>query len=684
MGRRDERWRKHLEGKNLGRFGLLLALGILFFSCSPLEKIGEYKDKTLPTTAAKRRLAGLKEGEKVYFVVEVDGEVRSRGYRIRSRTEFRNRRAIVTETVQKTDVIRNNTRYLQTVQRKVITDEETGAALYSSEELRTGDEKITRTITINGTEAIFETNDATGAKSRKLKVPEGVMFGIEPDWLLRRKLKIGHTYECTVLDKNRLQLVKEVATVRGHRQEKVLGVEMEVWEVSLEREQGIPTRMTFTTAADLVRLQADTMVVRLVTAEEAERETPARQAVSTVATDFALPAWDNFNRLVYFAEPATAWRNHLKPSEYLQVLDQGERIEVHLLKVAPALPPSRLPMEVPEDIRVYLGKTETIRPDDSTIRKRARAIVGEERDTLQAVAIVTGWVYQNIALRPQATSRGNPVKILEAREGSVQEHADLFASLARSLGIPTRHCCGLLIQKNHAVYHAWVEVWLSGTWVPIDTTVNRVGLPACYLLTARDEGKGILNDPFVWTMHRGQLQLRLKSAMKQHKSPLTGEWRQFTLEPSVPRTYVAVNDNWLANLYWGFSVLKPEEWDGRITRSTVELTSADKLYTVTIEGIPQIFQATEMDLDRVVEHLQRSINHFRCLRSQIVLFGVERPSDALFVEFSSQQEGGQMARCRQYLVPKRGRSYRISVWGPDAAFETRWKELQAILDTIQF
>ncbi|MBE0584434.1 MAG: transglutaminase domain-containing protein, partial [Desulfofustis sp.] len=60
--------------------------------------------------------------------------------------------------------------------------------------------------------------------------------------------------------------------------------------------------------------------------------------------------------------------------------------------------------------------------------------------------------------------------------GDCNEHASLFAALARAAGIPTKIAVGVVWQHDAFYYHAWNEVCLDGTWISLDTTTNQ--LPA--------------------------------------------------------------------------------------------------------------------------------------------------------------------------------------------------------------
>ncbi|WP_458462515.1 transglutaminase-like domain-containing protein [Paenibacillus sp.] len=61
-------------------------------------------------------------------------------------------------------------------------------------------------------------------------------------------------------------------------------------------------------------------------------------------------------------------------------------------------------------------------------------------------------------------------RTMAGKKGMCYDYASLFASMLRSIDIPTK-----LVMGNSEyvdVYHAWNEVYLNGQWVTVDTTVD--------------------------------------------------------------------------------------------------------------------------------------------------------------------------------------------------------------------
>jgi hypothetical protein len=119
-----------------------------------------------------------------------------------------------------------------------------------------------------------------------------------------------------------------------------------------------------------------------------------------------------------------------------------------------------------------LQPTLLIQSDAPILKEQAAAIVGEERDALRAVALISSWVYHNLEKRP-TLSIPNALEVYKLRAGDCNEHSVLFAALARAAGIPARIAAGLLYTDGRFFYHAWDEVYV-GEWIAVDPLLNQV------------------------------------------------------------------------------------------------------------------------------------------------------------------------------------------------------------------
>jgi hypothetical protein len=119
-----------------------------------------------------------------------------------------------------------------------------------------------------------------------------------------------------------------------------------------------------------------------------------------------------------------------------------------------------------------LASTPYIQTKNTRITDLAQAEAGEEMNDLSRVKVLSEWVFENLEKRP-VLGIPDALTTLNAKMGDCNEHAALFAALARNRGIPTRIASGVTFFEGAFYYHAWNEVCLDDNWYSIDTTQNQ-------------------------------------------------------------------------------------------------------------------------------------------------------------------------------------------------------------------
>lgn len=133
---------------------------------------------------------------------------------------------------------------------------------------------------------------------------------------------------------------------------------------------------------------------------------------------------------------------------------------------------SSQPKSSPQPPEDTLSATPFIQADHGEITALRQSILGEETNQLQQARHLTHWVYTHISKRP-VMGLPDALTTLKNRQGDCNEHAALFAALARNSGIPTRFVAGVTYHQHRFYYHAWNEVLLKGRWISLDTTLNQ-------------------------------------------------------------------------------------------------------------------------------------------------------------------------------------------------------------------
>jgi hypothetical protein len=141
------------------------------------------------------------------------------------------------------------------------------------------------------------------------------------------------------------------------------------------------------------------------------------------------------------------------------------------------LPAITLPIQEHSE---YLAPSVYVQCNDSRIIKKAKEFAHGSTDAKDVAARLVHGVYSYLRKNPTA-SLPSAIDVLATREGDCNEHAILFAALARALGIPTKIYVGLVNLDGSAYfYHAWCAVWLDA-WVPVDPTFDQFPADVAHL-----------------------------------------------------------------------------------------------------------------------------------------------------------------------------------------------------------
>jgi len=119
-----------------------------------------------------------------------------------------------------------------------------------------------------------------------------------------------------------------------------------------------------------------------------------------------------------------------------------------------------------------LAASPYIQSDHPEIKKLADRIIAGTTEPVGRVQRLAAWVHDNLEKRP-VLGLPDALTTLAARQGDCNEHAALFAALARAVAVPTRIAAGVTLHREAFYYHAWNEVCLADRWISIDTTTRQ-------------------------------------------------------------------------------------------------------------------------------------------------------------------------------------------------------------------
>ena len=132
---------------------------------------------------------------------------------------------------------------------------------------------------------------------------------------------------------------------------------------------------------------------------------------------------------------------------------------------------------VPSEYGVFLKCNPQINCEDETLKKLALdSSLGFESD-FEKISALAYWVNSNMIYDLSYVGKNlSASQILTQKRGVCTDYSTLFATLARSLGYPTRFVNGYAYStvQQKWVGHAWNEVYI-GKWIGVDSTWLEVG-----------------------------------------------------------------------------------------------------------------------------------------------------------------------------------------------------------------
>ena len=122
----------------------------------------------------------------------------------------------------------------------------------------------------------------------------------------------------------------------------------------------------------------------------------------------------------------------------------------------------------------YLEASPFIQSNHPAFIKLVTDITSEEDSPLEKARKMMAWIEINIKKQP-VLSLPDALSTLEHRIGDCNEHAVLFAAMARAAYIPTKVEAGVVYLNGRFFYHAWNLVDLGRSqWITADALFNQI------------------------------------------------------------------------------------------------------------------------------------------------------------------------------------------------------------------
>jgi hypothetical protein len=138
-----------------------------------------------------------------------------------------------------------------------------------------------------------------------------------------------------------------------------------------------------------------------------------------------------------------------------------------------------------------LAPAPLIESDHPKIRRLADDLATPEDSPRRRVGKIMAWLAAHIERRP-VVSVPSALATLEQGRGDCNEHAVLFAALARAMGVPAQVETGIVYLEGRFYYHAWNRVYLD-KWVTVDAIFQQLPADVTHIRLARGAGAGQLD-----------------------------------------------------------------------------------------------------------------------------------------------------------------------------------------------
>jgi hypothetical protein len=122
----------------------------------------------------------------------------------------------------------------------------------------------------------------------------------------------------------------------------------------------------------------------------------------------------------------------------------------------------------------YLESGYYIDKDDTVAQRLAKEITSNEKNAWQKVVLLRDWVNVNMKFNAGIVMAPSSEAIRNL-EGTCVSYATVLTTLCRAADIPARYLMGFVYFDGMWGGHAWVEVYINDSWIPVDAAAPSPG-----------------------------------------------------------------------------------------------------------------------------------------------------------------------------------------------------------------
>lgn len=418
----------------------------------------------------------------------------------------------------------------------------------------------TTSVSAEIADATVRVRSQAGGQSFERTVPViGELVGPEGirKLTLARLLKAGDTFQVQTFSPEMGAVSTVVRTVVGNETLTLGGRQVPALKIE-ETYSGLPSKRTLWLDAEGRNLASEDPgpfgVLRAVLTDQATAklagetggELPAEVYTGTIArTQVRLPSPRRLEWLklrIDHRDPGLGWPDLDRPGQ--KVVEKTETALV--LEVSRPQPPAGahafpvVPTEATRGyLEQYLAPNAYVQSNEPALRAKALEIVDDEKDLLPAALKLERWVAENMSF-DLGIAMAPSVEIFKNRRGTCVGYATLLTTLTRAVGIPSRMALGYVYAEGMFGGHAWTEVLVGETWVPLDAALVGPGVADAARFAILDsslrDGVGPLNSGPALQMF-GHIGVRVLgyAADGGGRQAVAGDARAYTVRGDVYR-----------------------------------------------------------------------------------------------------------------------------------------------------
>lgn len=340
----------------------------------------------------------------------------------------------------------------------------------------------------------YEVSAGTGNSKKSIPIPVGADLIADPMFTTSEKFP-GIGQECSLRYFNPLTLSLEDLTIKVHKREKITVNGKGYDTLAFENITPIGSMSVWQSdSGDLVRIKG----MMGITMEKMSREEAIALGSEGQATDFAVLTSAKSNRPIENPRRIKTMKAVLQGIDDPKMQISDHRQKVTALKDKPGSvsfiidamrfdesKSERLPIKS-KSVQEYLTPTAYVDSDAATIIEQAKEIVGNQNNAYTASSDIRAWIFSNLKVQSDIGITRSGSDVLKSKIGVCRDYAILFASLARSAGIPSKVVSGLIYTDGAFYYHAWVECY-TGQWTPFDATLSTDFVDATHIKLAEGD-----------------------------------------------------------------------------------------------------------------------------------------------------------------------------------------------------